>query len=143
MLRRFHFAGLAAALLSPSLAQAQVQPQPTQIELQDALRAHFVRIVSYPPACRNGPARGCIKAPKRIEVRNHDCQASGTGTDGLPILYCRVTYKQVGGSLAGVLSRDECVPLRWREVGPAGGVTRIVWEVALVDHKGKCPGARE
>src|SRR5690348_5726149 len=105
MARTFYRAALAAAvLLSASPSQAQAVAQPTQIELQDALRAHFVRIVSYPPACRNGPARGCLKAPKRIAVRNYDCQASGTDAQGAPISYCRVTYKQVGGSLADVLS---------------------------------------
>ena len=140
MLRTALCAGLAAALLSPSPAQAAAQP--TQVKLEAALLAYQVRILSY-LACR--PARrGCIKPPKRIKVRNYDCQTSGTDADGGPILFCRVTYIHSGGSMAHVRSNDECIALRAKEaVSTDGGAAGRVWEVALVDTKGRCPGARE
>ncbi|HEY5721342.1 MAG TPA: hypothetical protein VIT45_03380 [Allosphingosinicella sp.] len=137
MLRTLLHAGLTAALLSPSPAQAAAQP--THAELEATLLAHQVRILSY-LTCR--PARsGCIKPPKRIKVRNFDCQASGTDAEGGPILFCRVTYIHSGGSMAHVLSKDECVPLRQRPEGPIDGQP-LAWEVALVDAAGRCPGGR-
>lgn len=135
-------AGLAAALLSP----APIPPgaQPAQADLEAALRAHYVRIVSYPVHCRNGPARGCLKPPKAIRVRNYDCQATGTDSKGGSILFCRVTYIHKGGALADVKSPNECVPLRASEVSSIDdGGPELAWEVALIDAKGRCPGGRE
>ena len=133
MLRFFLSAALAAASISPASAQAGAQPTPAEIEA--ALLAHQVHILSY-LTCR--PARsGCIKPPKRMKVRNYDCQATGTDKDGGPVQFCRTTYIHSGGSMANVLSRDECIALRARGA-EAGG-----WEVAMVETKGKCPGARE
>jgi hypothetical protein len=144
--------GFAAALLlsvptqigaQPAPAPAQMGAQPTQIELEAALLAHHVRIVTFPMRCRNGPARGCMKPPKAVKVRNYDCQARDAEVAGGPILFCRVTYIQSGGSLAHVQSIDECLPLRSREWDSAeGGGPRLAWEVALVDAAGRCPGGR-
>ncbi|HMJ93640.1 MAG TPA: hypothetical protein VK472_06040 [Allosphingosinicella sp.] len=140
MLRTMLHAGLAAALVAPLPAQAQAAAQPSQIELEAALLAYQVRILSQ-LTCR--PARrGCIKPPKRIKVRNYECQASGIDPEGGPILYCRVTYMHSGGSMAHVLSKDECVPLRQRPEDPIDGPPPIAWEVALVDAEGRCPGGR-
>ena len=140
MIGIFLSAALAAASTSPSPAQAAAQP--TQAELEAALLAYQTRILSY-LTCR--PARrGCIKPPKRIKVRNYDCQASDTDADGGPILYCRVTYIHSGGSMAHVRSNDECVALRAKETdSTGGGAAALAWEIAPVDTKGRCPGARE
>jgi hypothetical protein len=139
MLRTALCAGLAAALLSPSLAQAPAQP--THAELEAALLAHQVRILSY-QNCRPR-TRGCIKPPKRVKVRNYDCLATGTDADGGAILYCRATYSHSGGSLAGVRWTDKCVPLRAIEAIVAeDGRTRLNWEIALVEAKGRCPGGK-
>ena len=142
MVRATFLAALAAALLSPPPVRAQpVQPQPDQAELEAALLALHVRIATHPDACRR--AKGCFKPPKAIKVRNYDCQTSGTDSRGEPLLYCRVTYVHKGGVLDTAKSPNECVPLRWKEVDPVfDGRSRRVWEVALVEREGKCPGAR-
>ena len=140
MVRAMHCAGFAAALLSP----APIPPgtQPSQAELEAALRAHYVRLAAHPMACRKG--LGCIKPPKAIKVRNYDCQATGTDAKGGSILFCRVTYVHKGGSLAHVKSPNECVPLRASEVTSIdNGGTELAWEFALIDSKGRCPGGRE
>lgn len=107
-------AGLAAALLAS--APIPTGTQPSQAELEAALRAHYVRLAAHPMACRNGL---CLKPPKAIKVRNYDCQATGADAAGGAILFCRVTYIHKGGSLAYVKSPNECVPLRARAA--AGG----------------------
>jgi hypothetical protein len=129
-------AGLAAALLS----SAPIPPgtQPSQPELEAALLAHNVRLAAHPMAC---PRKSlCLKPPKAIKVRNYDCQATGTDSNGGAILFCRVTYVHKGGSLDTVKSPNECVPLR--ATGATGG-TGLAWEFAMIDSKGRCPGARE
>ena len=141
MIGAFHIAGFAAALLSP--ASIQDGAQPTQAELEAALLAHDIRIVSYPLPCRDGPVRGCLKPAKAMRVRNYDCQARGADAKGAPILFCRVSYIQKGGALANVRWRDKCVPLRARAVETDDGTgTRLIWEVALIDAVGRCPGGR-
>jgi hypothetical protein len=125
-----HLVGLVATLLSAASIPAGSQPDQTQLEA--ALLALQVRIATHPMACRKGSA--CIKPPKAIRVSDHDCQVRGTDPQGGALLYCRVTYKHKGGSLAHVKSPNECVALRENEHG---------WEVALVDTRGRCPGARE
>lgn len=140
MISAMPIAGLAAALLQ----SAPIPPgtQPSQAELEAALRAHYVRLAAHPLACRKG--LGCLKPPKAIKVRNYDCQATGTDSKGGPILFCRVTYIHKGGSLAHVKSPNECVPLRASEVTTIDhGGTGLAWEVALTDSKGRCPGGRE
>jgi hypothetical protein len=134
-------AGLTAAFFSTAPAQAQpVQSLPTQAELEGALLALHVRIATHPEACRR--AKGCFKPPKAIKVRDYDCNATGTGPRGEPILYCRVTYVHKGGTLATVKSPNECVPMRAMDVPVVDGPTQRGWEVAMVDHERKCPGAR-
>ncbi|NML04207.1 hypothetical protein [Sphingomonas sp. G-3-2-10] len=127
------------------LASVQDVPQPHQPGLEYALLQHEIRVVTYPEECRGArPAASCIKPPKRIKVRNFDCQTRGADAKGEPLLYCRVTYIRAGGSLANVQSNNECVALRSYEVdGVEHGSTYTDWRVALVDTKGKCPGARE
>jgi hypothetical protein len=127
------------------LAALQSGPRPSQQDLELALLAHEIRVVTYPEECRGArPAASCIKPPKRIKVRNFDCQATGTDAKGQPLLYCRITYIRAGGSLANVQSNNECVALRSYEVdGAEHGSVYDLWRVALVDTKGKCPGARE
>jgi hypothetical protein len=98
-------------------------------------------MAAHPLACRKGV--GCFKAPKAIKVRNYDCQARGTDSKGGDILYCRVTYVYKGGSFDTVKSPNECLPLRATEAAMIDGEGTLAWEVAMVDHKGKCPGARE
>lgn len=133
-----HLAGLAAALLS----SAPIPPgtQPSQADLEAALLALQVQIAAHPMACRKG--LGCIKPPKAIKVRNYDCQTTGTDSKGGAILFCRVTYVHKGGSLASVKSPNECVPLRAHELTTLDE-TELVWTVALIDAKGRCPGGRE
>lgn len=140
MVRAILSAGLSAALLFPAPARAQpVEPQPTLAELEAALLAHHSRIVTL--AC--GMAKGCYKPPKAIKVRNYDCQATGADPRGQPIIYCRVTYVHKGGTMATVKSPNECVPLRAPRAEVGVDATQRAWQVAMVDHKGKCPGARE
>jgi len=134
------FAALAAALLSPAPIPPGIQP--SQTELEAALLAYNVRLAAHPLACRKG--LGCIKPPKAIKVRDYDCQARGSDAKGDPILFCRVTYVHKGGSLAYVKSPNECVPLRASEMTTIDDDgTRLAWTVAIVDAKGRCPGARE
>jgi hypothetical protein len=135
MLPATAFVHLAAGLLS----SAPVAPgaQPTRPEIEAALLAHNVRLAAHPLACRKGL---CLVPPKAIEVRDYDCQTTGTDAKGGPILFCRVTYIYKGGSFAHVKSPNECVPLRARDATTTG---QPAWEVALVDWKGRCPGARE
>ncbi|MBV9932162.1 MAG: hypothetical protein JO013_14630 [Alphaproteobacteria bacterium] len=127
---------LAAGLLT----SAPVPPagQPTRAEVEAALLAHQVRLAAHPLACRKG--LGCLVPPKAIEVRDYDCQTIDADAKGAPILFCRVTYIHKGGSFAHVKSPNECVPLRARD---AAATDQPAWEVALVDAKGRCPGARE
>jgi hypothetical protein len=144
MVFAMNFAGLTAALLSAASIPATIPAgtQPSQAELEAAIRAHYVRLAAHPMACR---ARvGCLKPPKAIKVSNYDCQVTDTDPKGGSILYCRVTYTHKGGSLAYVKSPNECVPLRASEAisTDTGGLV-LAWEVALVDSKGRCPGARE
>jgi hypothetical protein len=136
MLPAIVFVHLAAGLLS----SAPVPPggQPTRGELEAALLAHKVRLAAHPLACRTG--LGCLAPPKAIEVRDYDCQTTATDAKGRPILFCRVTYIHKGGSLAHVKSPNECVPLR---AADATATDQPGWEVALIESKGRCPGARE
>jgi hypothetical protein len=136
-----HFAGVAAALLS----SAPIPPgsQPSQAELEAALRAHYVLVFTYPTQCRSGRAPGCMKPPKAIKVRNYDCQATGTDSTGGSILFCRVSYQHKGGALAYVTYPDRCVPLRASKAASIdNGGTGLAWEVALMEAKGRCPGGR-
>lgn len=145
-------AGLAAALLSTAPVRAQstgsdwdsvpsapIPPgaQPDRLELEAAILAYQRRLAAHPLACSG--RSGCLKAPKAIKVKDHDCQARGADSKGGEILYCRVTYSHKGGSLAHVKSPNECVPLR--SVRPESG-TGLAWHYALVNREGKCPGAR-
>ncbi|HEX9965317.1 MAG TPA: hypothetical protein VGB04_10090 [Allosphingosinicella sp.] len=135
--------GQAVTLETP-LAAAAIPPgaQPSLAELEAALLDYNRRLAAHPLACRKGV--GCIKPPKAIKVRSYDCQARGTDSKGRDILYCRVTYSFKGGSFNTVKSPNECVPLR--AIGTAGTIdgerTELGWELAMVDEKGKCPGAR-
>jgi len=131
-------AGLAAALLSSSPIPPGTQP--SQAELEAAIRAHYVVLASHPAACRKNL---CLKPPKAIKVSNYDCQATGTDPKGGAILFCRVTYVHKGGSLNTVKSPNECVPLRASGATTGNGGTGLAWEFAMMDSKGRCPGGRE
>lgn len=158
MVREMLCAALAIALLRSAPAQAQpgqsaslatplpsvaIPPgaQPSLTELEAALLAYNRRLAAHPQACSK--RAGCIRAPKAIRVRNYDCQARGTDSKGGDILYCRVTYSFKGGSFDTVKSPNECVPLRATEAAMIDSEAPLAWEVAMVDHKGRCPGARE
>ncbi|HEX6374577.1 MAG TPA: hypothetical protein VFZ91_02545 [Allosphingosinicella sp.] len=140
MIAAMPFAAAAAAMLS----SAPIPPGalPSQAELEAALLAYNVRLAAHPLACQKG--LGCIKPPKAIKVRDYDCQTRGTDAKGNPVLFCRVTYVHKGGSLDHVKSPNECVPLRASEMTTIDDDgTKIAWAVAMIDSKGRCPGARE
>lgn len=159
MFRAIPLAALAAALVSTAPVQAQPgeaapqvasrQPapippgaQPDQVELEAAIRAHYVVLAAHPLACRKGSV--CLKPPKAIRVRNYDCQARGTDSKGGALLYCRVTYVHKGGSFDTVKSPNECIPLRAYEATTTdNGANALAWEFAMVDSEGRCPGGRE
>jgi len=159
MVRAIYLAALAAAPVLTTAIHAQpgatlpedhsrrsapipAGAQPDQLALETAIRAHYAQLAAHPLACRKEV--GCLKPPKAIKVRNYDCQARGTDAKGGELLYCRVTYVHKGGSFDTVKSPNECVPLRAYEVTTIdNGGNALAWEFAMVDSKGRCPGARE